>query len=113
MKLSFIVVIVGIFFAGLTIGIFLNEKEKTNSSEIQEVITTFSEKYSEYGITEFPDSNGVPWKYTAETGNRDVELILGKDRVILRAYDKENGDATCTIVNPFPKDVLDNCPPKW
>ena len=85
--------------------------------DLQEPETTsnlqFKEKYSDYGITEYPDSKGIPWKYSSETSNRNVELILGKERVILRSFDTSNDDLVCTIVNPFPKDIEDYCPPKW
>ncbi len=90
-----------------------NELLLYEKQQIEKVIDTFKEKYSDYGVTEYPDSNGIPWKYTAKANSADVELILGDDRVILRSYDAPDGNMICMVVNPFPSDVLDWCPPKW
>lgn len=84
----------------------LNEK-----LQVKELIETFKEKYSDREITEFPDSNGVPYKYVAHTKNIDVELLLEKDRVVLKAWNDDS--ALCIVSNPIPRDILDNCPLKW
>ena len=81
--------------------------------ENKELVEAFKEKYSEFGIIEYNDSNGIPYKYSAKTSNRDVELILGLDRNVLRSFEKDTDDSICTIINPFPRDVFDYCPPKW
>ena len=83
----------------------------TESIENKEIANTFAEKYSQYEIIEFPDSNENIWKYSVDTGDKQVELIFGKERIVLRAFDESEG--ICTIINPFPQDILDNCPPKW
>ena len=81
--------------------------------ENKELVEAFKEKYFEFGIIEYNDSNGIPYKYSAKTSNRDVELILGLDRNVLRSFEKYTDDSICTIINPFPRDVFDYCPPKW
>ncbi len=78
-----------------------------------ELIDTFKEKYSEYEITEYPDSDEIPWKYYVDTGGYEIELIFGEERTILRSYDTDDDDLICTIINPFSKDIWDSCPPKW
>ena len=83
----------------------------TESIENKELANTFAEKYSQYEIIEFPDSNENIWKYSVDTGDKQVELIFVKERIVLRAFDESEG--ICTIINPFPQDILDNCPPKW
>ena len=83
----------------------------TESMESKELVKTFTEKYSQYEITEFPDSNQNIWKYSVDTGDKQVELIFGKERTVLRAFDDSQG--ICTVINPFPQDIIDNCPPKW
>ncbi len=50
--------------------------------------------------------------YEVGLGSNDVELILGKDRVILRSLDND-GDLTCIVLNLFPVDVLNYCSLKW
>ena len=82
-------------------------------SSDENMVDAFKEKYSDYEITEYPNSKGVPWKYTANIGNKDVEIIFGENRTILRSYETPDKNLVCTIVNPFPKDVFDYCPPKW
>ena len=77
-------------------------------SSTQKVIEAFKEKYSEDGITEFPDSKGVPYKYSSKTG---ADLILEKDRVVLKVW--KNDEPLCIVSNPLPRDVWENCPPKW
>ena len=78
-----------------------------------ELIETFKEKYSDYEIIEYPDSKGITWKYSVNTVSSDVELIFGSERTILRSYGTTDGDLICTVINPFPKDIMDSCPPKW
>jgi len=85
----------------------------SNNSNIEELIDTFKEKYSDYEIKEFPDSKGMPYKYSVKTGNADVELILEKDRVVLKAFDLPEGEPMCIVSNPIPRDILNNCPLKW
>ena len=62
---------------------------------------------------EFPDSKGVPYKYSVKTSYADVELIIEKDRVLLRAFDLHEGEPMCIVSNPIPRDILNNCPIKW
>ena len=88
----------------------INENIQATSSEL---IDTFKEKYSNYEIMEYTDSQEIPWKYSVSTGSSDVELIFGDERTILRSYGTPDGDLICTVINPFPKDILDSCPPKW
>jgi len=76
----------------------------------EELIQTFKEKYSQYKITEYPDSKGIPYKYHADSGY-GVELLFGKDRIVLKAWN--NDGVQCIVSNPFPRDILDNCPLKW
>jgi len=61
------------------------ELQSSNNLRLTELIETFQEKYSDHEITEFPDSKGVPYKYVVRTGNNVVELLLEKDRVVLKA----------------------------
>ena len=92
----------------------VSESEFVYSEEqTQNVIDAFNEKYFEYGITEYFDSEGFVWKYQVKTNSTNVELILGDERVILRSYDAPDDSPLCMIINPFPKDVEDWCPPKW
>ncbi|MDH3737407.1 MAG: hypothetical protein OEQ94_10375 [Nitrosopumilus sp.] len=84
----------------------LNEK-----LQVEELINTFKEKYSEYEIMEFPDSKGVPYKYLVKASYTDVELILEKD-IVLRAWTNDGGPI-CLVSNPYPRDILNNCPLKW
>ena len=88
------------------------ELQSRNNVQLTELIETFQEKYSEHKITEYPDSKGIPYKYVANTSSNVVELILERDRVILKAW-KEDGDALCIVSNPIPRDILNNCPLKW
>ena len=87
------------------------ELQSSNDARLTELIETFKEKYSDYEITEYPDSKGVPYKYVARTSNNLVELLLEKDRVVLKAWN--DGDALCIVSNPIPRDILNNCPLKW
>lgn len=81
------------------------------TTQIEELIDTFKEKYSDYEIMEFPDSKGVPYKYSVKTNYGEVELILEKDRVVLKAW--SNDEPVCIVSNPIPRDILNNCPSKW
>ena len=87
------------------------ELELQNKLQVAELIETFKTKYSDHKITEYPNSKGIPYKYVAHTEYNTVELLLEKDRVVLKAW-KENG-ALCIVSNPVPRDILDNCPLKW
>ena len=87
------------------------ELESHNRLQLAEIIETFKTKYSDHKITEYPDSKGIPYKYVAHTQNNTIELLLEKDRVVLKAW-KEN-DALCIVSNPVPRDIVDNCPLKW
>ena len=87
------------------------ELESQDKLQVAELIETFKEKYSDHEITEYPNSKGIPYKYVAHTQNDTVELLLERDRVVLKAW-KEN-DALCIVSNPVPRDILDNCPLKW
>ena len=87
------------------------ESESQNKLQVTELIETFKAKYSDHKITEYPNSKGIPYKYVAHTQNSTVELLLERDRVVLKAW-KEN-DALCIVSNPVPRDILDNCPLKW
>ena len=78
-----------------------------------ELIDAFKEKYSEYEIIEYPDSEGIPWKYYVDTDGYEIELIFGEERTILRSYDADDDDLICIVVNPFSKDIWSSCPPKW
>ena len=80
--------------------------------KISELVETFKEKYSDREITEFPDSRGVPYKYSAKNGDNYVDLILEKDRVVLKAW-SDDGNTLCIVSNPLPRDIRDNCPLKW
>lgn len=88
------------------------ELQSNNKEQLTELIETFQEKYSDQEITKHPDSKGVPYKYVAHTSNNVVELILEKDRIVLKAW-KSNGDTLCIVSNPIPRDILNNCPLKW
>ncbi len=88
-----------------------NELQLDSTMKTVELIETFKEKYSDREITEFPDSKGVPYKYVAHAKNSDVELLLEKDRVVLKAW--KDGDTLCIVSNPLPRDILNNCPLKW
>ena len=88
-----------------------SESTTSKKLQIEELIKTFKEKYSDREITKFPDSTGIPYKYVAHTDSSDIELLLEKDRVVLKAWN--NGDALCIVSNPIPRDILDNCPLKW
>ncbi len=83
----------------------------SEDSNIDELIETFKEKYSDREITEFPNSKGIPYKYVAHTDTSDVELLLEKDRIVLKAW--KEGNVLCIVSNPIPRDILDNCPLKW
>ena len=74
----------------------------------EKIIDAFKERYSGNGITEFPDSNGIPYKYSSQTG---ADLILEKDRVVLKVW--KDDELLCIVSNPLPRDLWDNCPPKW
>ena len=87
------------------------ELESQDKLQVTELIEAFKEKYSDHEITEYPNSKGIPYKYVAHTQNDTVELLLERDRVVLKAW-KEN-DALCIVSNPVPRDILDNCPLKW
>ena len=84
----------------------------SNDSDIEELIKTFKEKYSDREITEFPNSKGIPYKYSAKQGDNYVDLILEKDRIVLKAWSGD-GDTLCIVSNPISRDILDNCPLKW
>ncbi len=84
----------------------------SNDSDIEELIKTFKEKYSDNEITEYPDSKGIPYKYSAKVGNNYVDLILEKNRIVLKSW-VNDGDTLCIVSNPVPRDILDNCPLKW
>ena len=82
--------------------------------QVDELIKTFKEKYSEHRLREDPDSKGIPYRYTAITNyDSQVELLLEKDRVILREIGTPDGNTICIVVNPFPRDILGTCPSKW
>lgn len=87
------------------------ELELQNKLQAAELIETFKTKYSDHKITEYPNSKGIPYKYVADTEHDTVELLLEKDRVVLKAW-KEN-KALCIVSNPIPRDILDSCPLKW
>ena len=69
-------------------------------SSTEKVIEAFKERHSEDGITEFPDSQGVPYKYSSKTG---ADLILEKDRVVLKVW--KNDEPLCIVTNPIIRDV--------
>lgn len=82
--------------------------------QVDDLIEAFTEKYSNHGLKTDPDSTGIPYRYTATTNyNSHVELLLAKDRVILREIGTVDGDTICIVVNPFPRDIWDTCPSKW
>ncbi len=92
----------------------LSEKlQSSNDAKLVKLIETFQEKYSDHEITEYPDSKGIPYKYVVRTSNNLVELLLEKDRVVLKAWTGDMGDALCIVSNPIPRDILNNCPLKW
>ena len=114
-------ILIGIIVVlGSILTIFILDYDQTITSyesllheklQVKDLITTFKEKYSDRDITEFPDSKGIPYKYVAHREHSDVELILEKDRVVLKAW--KDGDVRCIVSNPLPRDILDNCPLKW
>ena len=77
----------------------------------KKLIQTFKEKYHGYEITEFPDSKGVPYKYSATLRNGQVDLIFEKDRIFLKVWLSDR--PSCMVSDPLPRDILDNCPMKW
>lgn len=79
--------------------------------QVDELIQTFKEKYSQHEITEDLDSKGVPYRYTAKTSSSEIELLLEKYRVVLKAW--KGNDALCIVSNPVPRDITDNCTLKW
>ena len=122
MKSRFLIitgVLIGIIAVlGATLAIVLAQNQ-TMSEELHldrklqtaELIDTFKDKYSNYEITEYPDSKGVPYKYVASGQNRETELLLGKDRIVLKAWNEDG--LWCIVSDPIPRDLLNNCPPKW
>lgn len=110
-----------VLLVAIFVVVLLNYTESQKSREsmqyeqlqIDRVIQTFKDHYSNYEITEYLDSDNIIWKYKVETSYANIELIIGNDRVILRSFDKYDENMMCMIVNPYPKDVLDWCPPKW
>ncbi|WP_428326450.1 hypothetical protein [Nitrosopumilus sp.] len=89
----------------------LLEDEKV---QVDEIINAFQERYSNEGVKEDLDSNGIPYRYIAITNyNSQVELLLGEDRVILRQIGTSDSDTICVVIDPHPKDVWDTCPSKW
>ena len=118
------VVLIGIvIILGSALVIVILDYNETRSSydsllndklQVDELIETFKEKYSEHGLREDPDSKGIPYRYTATTNyNSHVELLLEKDRVILREIGTPDGDTICIVINPFPRDILGTCSSKW
>ncbi len=115
------IMLIGIIVVlGITLGVVWLEYNEIRASEelplhdkpeIEELVDTFKEKYSNYKITEFPDSKGIPYKYSAHVSNGEVDLIFEKDRILLRAW--INDEPLCIVSNPFPRDILNNCPLKW
>ena len=113
-------VLIGIIIIlGSALAIISLEYTKTQSSyeslldeklQKEKLIQTFKEKYSQYEITEYPDSKGVPYKYHADSGD-GVELLFEKDRIVLKAWSDDG--VQCIVSNPMPRDILDNCPIKW
>ncbi len=89
-----------------------NELQLDNTMKTAELIETFKNKYSDREIIEFPDSQGIPYKYSAKNGDNYVDLILEKDRIVLKAWSGD-GETLCIVSNPIPRDILDNCPVKW
>ena len=87
-------------------GLPLDENIRT-----EKLIQTFKEKYHGYEIIEFPDSKGVPYKYSATLRNGQADLIIEKDRVFLKVWINER--PSCMVSDPLPRDILDNCPMKW
>jgi len=92
---------------------YLRMIQENASAPSFELIDAFKEKYSEYEIIEYPDSEGIPWKYYVDTDGYEIELIFGEERTILRSYDADDDDLICIVVNPFSKDIWSSCPPKW
>ena len=82
-----------------------------NTLRTAELIETFKEKYSDRKITEHLDSKGIPYRYVAYTTSNTVELLFGKDRVVLKGWNDDG--ALCIVSNPVPRDILNNCPLKW
>lgn len=89
-----------------------NELQLDDTLRTAELIDTFKGKYSDREISEFYDSKGIPYKYSAKNGDTYVDLILEKDRIVLKAWSGD-GDTLCVVSNPLPRDILDNCPLKW
>ena len=87
-------------------GLLIDENLQT-----EKLIQTFKEKYQGYEITEFPDSKGVPYKYSATLRNGQADLIFEKDRIFLKVWINEQ--PSCMVSDPLPRDILDNCPMKW
>lgn len=109
--LGITLVVVGLYYeqTRLSYESLLNENIQTD-----ELIETFKEKYSEHGLGEDLDSKGIPYRYTATTNyNSHVELLIEKDRIILREIGTPNGNTICIISNPIPRDVLKTCPSLW
>ena len=90
-----------------TENIFQDSSKLTNL-QIGQLVEVLKEKYSDEEITKYLGSKGITYKYSTETG---VDLILEKDRVILRAW--TDYVPLCIISNPLPRDIFDNCPFKW
>ena len=89
-----------------------SESVKGEKLNVEDLIETFKEKYSDREIVEIPDSKGVPYKYIARAdGTNDVELLLERDRVVLKAW--RDDDVRCIVSDPMPRDILNNCPLKW
>ena len=120
---SRILIIIGVLIGiivilGATLAIVLAQNQ-TMSEELHldrklqtaELIDTFKDKYSNYEITEYPDSNGITYKYVASGQNREIELLLEKDRIVLKAWNEDG--LWCIGSNPIPRDLLNNCPLKW
>ena len=82
-----------------------------DNPQTQKLIETFMKKYHGYEITEFPDSKGVPYKYSATLRSGQADLIFEKDRIFLKVWINEQ--PSCMVTDPLPRDILDNCPMKW
>ena len=104
-------ILFAIYGAWSLVGDIQEPKVISDDSNIDELIETFKEKYSDREITKFPDSKGIPYKYIVHTEYGDVELLLEKDRVVLKAWKDDGG--LCIVSNPTTRDILDNCPLKW
>jgi len=117
-KINFVLIGI-VIILGSALAVVSLEYTKTQSSyesmlhekfQKEKLIHTFKEKYSQYEITEYPDSKGVPYKYHADSGD-GVELLFEKDRIVLKAWSDDG--VQCIVSNPMPRDILDNCPLKW